>query len=1268
MGRDWNMRIGKEWVGAALTCLIAVTVARAQTYTTSGTGSNTVTVLQNGNFNAGANTNLISGTNPKTIGIPVLSRLTIGDGIGSTNSTRLVGASGTWPGAHFTINSDGAWVAGSSIRRVASLSGVGSLGVANNNLFEFTGEADGYFSGTISGGGAGGSENGGNRTKKTGLSKQVLAGTNLSLNATFITAGVLQFGKRVSLFNAATNRWTGANLVTFSNATAAFNFGGPGEFTAADLDILKGLSGSSGQRGFQNGSILGIDTTGAGGNFTYDRVLANPNGDAHPVGLAKFGSGTLTLSGANTYSGITTVSAGTLKAANLTGSATGGGAVIVTGSGILAGSGSINGRVLIAVGGTLQPGLDGSDTATLTVNNALELAGTTRLTLNRTNAQASSRVTGISTLTCGGTLILTNAGPALVAGDTFVLFQAGSYLGGFAALVLPPLEAGLAWDTDALAANGTVSVRDERSATVLTLSASANPAIHLAPVTFTAEVTPGEPTGSVVFLTNGVALVTNSLVAGRAVSTPTTGLPVGNNLITAIYSGDNTHFSSTNSITLTVLEPNVAPVLHALTATTVDELTPLTVTATATDNNVPAQRLTFSLVDAPAGMSINPDNGQISWTPTEAHGPGVFTLAVRVTDNGTPNLSDTKSFMVSVRDANAAPVLTMPADQSLPSGVNLAVTCSATDADLPTDTLRFSLLSAPAGMTINAGSGALAWSPSLAQRPSTNTVTVRVTDNGSPALTDTGSFTVITLESPDTTRPTVAMVSPVAGTRTNHPIVTVRGTARDNRQIARVVYSLNNAPFAEATGTTNWSAEVVLKAGTNFFSVKSVDAAGNESLSLQRMFFHIVNSPLTITINGSGTATPDLNGAILEVGRSYFLTAVPGANWVFKGWSGGVSSGSTRVSFLMQTNLTVLANFETNKFMGAAGVYNGLFSEAEGARHESAGFFTLKLSSRQTFSGKISVDGGSYSMSGLMNYWSGQTRIIVPRKGKNALIVDLQLPFDGSDQMTGTIGNGDWSANLLGDLAMFNTWSNPPVNFVGRYTMLLPGSTNVAQSPPGSGYGVMTVASNGLVTLAGAASDGAPIKQTVALSKHGYWPLYVPLYSGPFVYTNGPFVLTNKQYYGLLIGWERFSPDNGRALGGSVVHLKSSLGSHAFYPQGFTNEVQLLGSGYNEPGTGCRALNLTDGAVVLQNGNLSTPVSAAVTLTTNNLVLTTSPNPLLVKLTVTPRTGLLKGTFANPGNANKVTTLTGAVLQNSNLGGGFFLGTNQCGALDLWGR
>src|SRR2546421_4432419 len=142
-------------------------------------------------------------------------------------------------------------------------------------------------------------------------------------------------------------------------------------------------------------------------------------------------------------------------------------------------------------------------------------------------------------------------------------------------------------------------------------------------------------------------------------------------------------------------------------------------------------------------MTINPASGAISWTPTEAQGPSTNAVSVSVTDNGVPALSVSNTFQVIVNEVNLAPVLTVPANQTINEQTTLSVSASAIDADLPANSLTFALVSAPTGMTINPATGAISWTPTEAQGPSTSTVSVSVTDNGVPALSVTNTFTVI---------------------------------------------------------------------------------------------------------------------------------------------------------------------------------------------------------------------------------------------------------------------------------------------------------------------------------------------------------------------------------------------------------------------------------------------------------------------------------------------------------------------------------------------
>jgi hypothetical protein len=97
---------------------------------------------------------------------------------------------------------------------------------------------------------------------------------------------------------------------------------------------------------------------------------------------------------------------------------------------------------------------------------------------------------------------------------------------------------------------------------------------------------------------------------------------------------------------------------------------------------------------------------------------------------------------------NTAPALSAISDQYVHFGQTVHFTATATDSDVPAQTLTFSLTNSPAGAGINAASGAFSWTATNVVVPSTNTITVRVTDNGSPPLSDAKSFSVYVLPLP----------------------------------------------------------------------------------------------------------------------------------------------------------------------------------------------------------------------------------------------------------------------------------------------------------------------------------------------------------------------------------------------------------------------------------------------------------------------------------------------------------------------------------------
>ncbi len=245
---------------------------------------------------------------------------------------------------------------------------------------------------------------------------------------------------------------------------------------------------------------------------------------------------------------------------------------------------------------------------------------------------------------------------------------------------------------------------------------------------------------SLVTAPTGAVIDTNGVITW----TPTEVQEPSTNLVTTVVTDNGVPpMSTTNSFTLVVRESNSPPVFPFVPTQTIAELTTFIFTNAATDPDIPTNTLTYSLLSAPTGMTIDSASGVISWTPAEDQGPSTSVITAVATDNGASPLATTGSFVAVVTEVNRAPVLAVVSNMEVFAGASLLVTNRASDADIPTNSLAFSLVVAPDGALLDSVSGLLSWSPSAALYGTTNNFTVRVTDDGAPPLSADVSFNVV---------------------------------------------------------------------------------------------------------------------------------------------------------------------------------------------------------------------------------------------------------------------------------------------------------------------------------------------------------------------------------------------------------------------------------------------------------------------------------------------------------------------------------------------
>jgi len=195
--------------------------------------------------------------------------------------------------------------------------------------------------------------------------------------------------------------------------------------------------------------------------------------------------------------------------------------------------------------------------------------------------------------------------------------------------------------------------------------------------------------------------------------------------------------SVTKDFTVTVTDVTTDPVNNVPTVTGVDATYDITVGQAWTIDVLGADAdddaLLYGLTEKPTGATISA-TGTITWTPTTA---GTFPFVVAVSDNVD---SIEVSFNVTTTDplpVNTAPVVTTE-DLTLTVGDLFTYTVMATDAD--DDTLTFSLISGPAGVTIDQFTGEFSWLP-IADDIGDMDIVVMV-DDGEDTVTATLGITV----------------------------------------------------------------------------------------------------------------------------------------------------------------------------------------------------------------------------------------------------------------------------------------------------------------------------------------------------------------------------------------------------------------------------------------------------------------------------------------------------------------------------------------------
>jgi hypothetical protein len=255
----------------------------------------------------------------------------------------------------------------------------------------------------------------------------------------------------------------------------------------------------------------------------------------------------------------------------------------------------------------------------------------------------------------------------------------------------------------------------------------------------------------------------------------------------------------------------------------------------------------------------------------------------------------------------------------------------------------------------------------------------------------------------------------------------------------------------------------------------------------------------------------------------------------------------------------------------------------------------------------------------------------------------LVLEFaDAGDEIVVKSSDGLWDARVMRAPSQFTQ----QVPAVGRYTGLIAHERRW-DAPPGFGFVQMNVTRHGYTTVIGRLADGRPISAGGLLDTHGRLAVST----------------STRQWFVQVQGVITFAEIPGDSdCAGSLLWAQYGTARNGW--RAFTVRTRLTGSRYNRPAVDERVLDFgTNGRAVLElsDGPFSAPIRSLGIVNPGQIASFAAP---ISALHIYPWNGLFTGQFIHPADG-RPREFSGVVLQKRNIGGGFFIDSQEGGQVLL---